>query len=391
MKRKLLVGLLAVAMLGNAMSVFATEEAGTETPEILMVDGDPDFSQLSIEEWTNYEFNRDYTTVIADVASYSHEFLREFLDSHWSTYLALSNPETRTVTDEEAKAMLITHHNLREAAIAEADAESNRIYLWPKGQVPSVTEYTENTGYMYADWPEFEPYMMEMLLDEGVEAKGAVILAAGGSHIFRSNVEETYEVALALNERGYQCFIVNYRVDPYTLDESGLDVARAVRYVRANAESYGIEEDEIACAGFSAGGSVISNTLDKYTGDVNASVLVDGYTPDELDAVSADVNAYLSVYANYGAESMNIETAPPTFFIIGGADGWESVSECFDAVRDSGKFTEIHTFAGVPHGFGAGTHADGTVYENAATWTILADSFMQEVYAQADAAEIAAE
>lgn len=110
-----------------------------------------------------------------------------------------------------------------------------------------------------------------------------------------------------------------------------------------------------------------------------------------LDAVSADINVYLSVYANYGPNSLKIETAPPTFFLIGAEDGWQSVSTCFDAVRDAGIFTELHTFAGVPHGFGAAVHADGTVYDNAATWPTLADCFMQVVYAQAANAEAAAE
>ena len=41
---------------------------------------------------------------------------------------------------------------------------------------------------------------------------------------------------MRFNELGYQCFIVNYRVAPYTLTESGLDMARAVRYARSNAE-----------------------------------------------------------------------------------------------------------------------------------------------------------
>lgn len=383
--KKCMFAVLLIFVLALSVSIYAfAEDSENVSVDVIQCENDPDFSTLTVDEWMNYEFNQDYATVISDVTSYDHAFLREFLDKHWSTYLALAMPpELRGMSEAEQRALLAAHHNMRVSALADPEVvESNRIYLWPEGQVPSVTEYTENAGYAYADWPGFEPFMLEMLVTEGVEPKGAVILAAGGSRIFRSNIEETYEVALALNARGYQCFIVNYRVAPYTMDESALDFARAIRYVRANAEKYGIKENNIACAGFSAGGSVISATLAGYVGDVNASALIPGYVPDELDSISADVNVYLSVYANYGVESMKIETAPPTMFLIGSADGWNSVSKCFDAVRDAGIFTELHTFAGVPHGFGAGTHADGTVYENAATWTILADSFMQTVYAQ---------
>lgn len=384
MKKRTLACLLMLAMLLNVCACAFAEEA--TKIEIIRCANDPDFSTLTVDEWMNYEFNQDYATVISNVTSYDHDFLRNFLDKHWATYLALAMPpEARGMSDAEQRALLAEHHNMRVSALAdEATVESNRIYLWPKGQVPTVTEYIENTGYAYADWPDFEPFMLPMLVEEGVTPKGAVILCAGGSRIFRSNVEETYEVALALNACGYQCFIVNYRLTPYTMAESAIDFARAVRYVRANAEKYGVQENNIACAGFSAGGSVISAAMAEYLGDVNASVIVPDYVPDDLDSVSANVDVYLSVYANYGEDSMRIDNAPPTFFLIGADDGWQSVSKCFDAVRDAGIFTELHTFAGVPHGFGAGTHADGTVYENAATWTILADCFMQNVYAQAN-------
>lgn len=352
--------------------------------------GQPDIANMTLTQWNTYEFHKDYATIISDITSYDHDFEREFLDAHWSTYLMCTTPNAQ-VTDEQRAEALLNLHNMRVNAQPTSDVEANRIYLWPEGKVPTVTDYQENTDYQFADDPDFAPYMVESLVEEGTEVKGAVILASGGSRLFRSNVEEAYESALALNELGYQCFIVNYRLVPYEMEESSLDFARAVRYVRANAEKYGIDENKIACAGFSAGGSVITDTIDKFMGDANASELVADYEPDELDQVSADINAYLSIYANYDTESINLDTMPETFFVIGGEDGWESVSDCFDYVREAGIKSELHVFAGAPHGFGAGTHADGTVYENAAEWPKLADVFMQDVYAKAAAGENAAE
>ena len=81
---------------------------------------------------------------------------------------------------------------------------------------------------------------------------------------------------------------------------------------------------------------------------------------------------------------------PPTFFCVGGDDGiWNWVMGSFNKEQEMGITTELHTFAGVPHAFGAGTHADGTYYENAATWPLLADDFMQDLYAKNAAAETA--
>ena len=46
-------------------------------------------------------------------------------------------------------------------------------------------------------------------------------------------------------------FCIIERVDSYADEKSALDYARAVRYVRANAEKYGVDEDKIAGAVFS--------------------------------------------------------------------------------------------------------------------------------------------
>ena len=378
--RKMLALIVAIMLMASAFSAFAEE--------IIPEDGDPNFDELTIEEWEQYEFNKDYATVFSDVTSYDHDYLRQMLKSHWEMYLALAIPPLRTATDEEAREILIAHHNLRAEATAAEDLEAKRIYLWPEGKVPAVTEYTENEGYAYADWPGFEPYMLEMLVPEGTEVKGAVVLAAGGGHMYRSNVEEAYEVSLALNARGYQCFIVNYRLNPYTDEESALDVARAVRIVRANAEKYGIAENRIAAAGFSYGGIATSLAADIYDGDANASALVADYEPDEIDAVSAHIDAYLAVYSVTPDEVTN-DNFPPSFFIYGSNDQslWTWGFDSYMRLREKGIYAEIHTVSGVPHGFGAGTDAEGITYENASAWTMLADTFMDYVYAQAELPE----
>lgn len=347
---------------------------------------EPDFASMSIDEWTKYEFNRDYATVISDVTSYDHGFLREFLEAHWQLAFQCGGggmlPVPRTLSDEECRIVLAKHHAMREQAITAAgDVESKRIYIWPKGQMPKVTDYSENPGYQHPDMPDFEPYMLEQLAPEGTEIKGAVILSAGGGHHYRSNIEEAYEVALALNKLGYQTFILNYRIKPYTDDESALDVARAVKIVRANAAKYGINPNRIATAGFSYGGIVTSLAGEKYAGTTNASALVPGYTPDEIDAVSADMNAYLAIYS-VTTDEINNEKFPPTFFCWGLEDpmlcSW--AGRCYQLMLEKGIKTECHTMAGVPHGFGAGIAGNGHLYTNAALWPQLADVFLQDVY-----------
>lgn len=139
-------------------------------------------------------------------------------------------------------------------ANATADPRNQQtLYIWEKGNAPATTEYTQNNG-SYADDPDFRPYIVTFPVPEGTKVKGAVLICAGGAFQFRSDNNEGTPVAQALSEAGFQSFVVNYRLRPYTQEEGALDLARAVRFVRKNAAVYGIDEKDIAVMGFSAGG-----------------------------------------------------------------------------------------------------------------------------------------
>lgn len=144
---------------------------------------------------------------------------------------------------------------------APAAPEPAVVFLWAKDNVPAITKDRANAGARYADPPDFRPNMKMFPAKEGMPVKGAVILCSGGAFAFRNNRGEGEPVARALNQLGYQCFVVNYRLRPYTQQEGALDLARAVRYVRSNARTYGIRERNIAVAGFSAGGILCGELL----------------------------------------------------------------------------------------------------------------------------------
>lgn len=342
-----------------------------------------ELSDLTLEQRAKYEFNRDYATVISDVTSYDHGFLRKLLDSHWQTAIQTGALGPARVSEQEAWKLLEEHHHMREEKVMHADPEPKRIYLWPRGGVPKITEYAENPGYEYADMPDFEPYMLEMLVPEEQKVKGALVLCAGGGHRYRSNVEETYEVALEFNKLGYQCLIVNYRVLPYTDEESALDVARAVRYVRYQKDKYRVPADRIAVAGFSYGGMAVSRAADMFYGAKSAEVLLEDYRRDELDTVPADINVNLCIYSCVPEELHNVNY-PPTFLCWGLADDLIGgmAERSFHTLRKQGVKTEIHTFAGVPHAFGAGRDAGNRFFATAAMWIPCADVFMQDLYKQ---------
>ncbi len=235
------------------------------------------------------------------------------------------------------------------------------LYLWEEGNVPATTEYTVNNGN-YSDDPDFRPYLTSFPVPEGTEIKGAVLICPGGAFQFRSDHPEGIDVAEALSQLGYQSFVVDYRLRPYTQQGGALDLARAVRFVRAHASEYGIDEEDIAVMGFSAGGILSGEMLLNFDGQVNGTALDPDYVPDDLDAVSADASACGMIYSFYGRLSVGTTDVallrsgnlPPTFYCYGTRDPfYEQFLANADAAEEAGVSVQRLQLDNMPHGFGA--------------------------------------
>lgn len=256
---------------------------------------------------------------------------------------------------------------------------ASTIYLWPEGNMAKVTNYTGSQG-SYQDPPSFRPYMNYFPAADGMTIKGAVLVCAGGAFQFRSDRMEGTPVAQWFARHGYQAFVVNYRVQPYRMEEGSLDLARAVRFVRRHAADYGIDPNDIASVGFSAGGILCGDEALNFDGLVNGTALTADYRPDELDEVSADVCTIGMIYAFYGrlsvastdVEKFRASKIPPTFFAYGTRDPfYRQFQQCADAVREAGVEVEQHEYEGLPHGFGY-THE---------AWMVSFDNWMTEIMA----------
>lgn len=237
---------------------------------------------------------------------------------------------------------------------------SQTLYLWEENNVPATTVYTQNNGN-YADDPDFRPYVVTFPVPEGTKIKGSVLICAGGAFQYRSDRNEGTPVAEELSRLGYQSFVVNYRLRPYTQEEGALDLARAVRFVRKNVDVYGIDQKDIAVMGFSAGGILSGEMLLNFDGTTNGTALDKNYVPDELDAVSADAAAAGMIYSFYGrlsvasddVEKFKASDLPPTYFCYGTRDPFVSQFEkCIAALKDAGVPVASDVLKGRPHGYG---------------------------------------
>jgi len=121
-------------------------------------------------------------------------------------------------------------------------------------------------------------------------AAPAVVCIHGGG--FRAGNREHHDrLCIQLAERGYVAATVSYRLAPnYQFPAAIHDVKSAVRWLRANADKYGIDPGRIGTTGDSAGGHLA--LFLGLTGDVREFDGTDGGNLDQSSRVSCIVDVY---------------------------------------------------------------------------------------------------
>lgn len=262
---------------------------------------------------------------------------------------------------------------------------TGKVNLWEKGNIPTVTHNVNNS-----DGPDFIPNLEVFTVPDDVQPKGAVMICPGGAFMFRSMQNEGYDIADMLTSMGYQCFVVNYRINPYTMRESATDLQRGIRYVKAHATEYRIKPENIALVGFSAGGILNGEVLLNWRNLTNGTALDSSYRPDALDNVPVDACAVGMIYSFYGRLSVsmnNVETLrnanlPPAFYCWGTRDGFAGqFTQNANAVEQAGCRVERKILQNYPHGYGTGGNFDvwGRDFDEFLTSIMSENSAVKEV------------
>ncbi len=134
---------------------------------------------------------------------------------------------------------------------------------------------------------------------EHKRGNAAVLIFPGGAYSMRAPYEGG-DCALFINELGLEAFVVHYRVKPAKFPDPLLDARRAVRFVRANAEKFGIDPERILALGFSAGGHLAALTC-TYRTPLALEV------GDALDAVCPYPNGQILCYPVISTDDAIIE------------------------------------------------------------------------------------
>ncbi len=241
-------------------------------------------------------------------------------------------------------------------------ASHTRADLWPEGKTPDAQD-GQNVPYL------------EWYIPKKLKTKAIQIVYSGGAYNY--NDPDGFEVAPVrryLNSLGMTVVTVKYR-SPRPSKESGLakhttawqDVQRAVRVVRSEAESRGLDPSQIGIMGSSAGGHL---TLMGVTSSLHQS-----YEPvDRIDRLPCNVQWGIGIYPAYvltdgsdghnrtgGNEdsavlvpefSFDLKTAP-MLFLHGDADGYASMGsvKVWEKMRAMGIQSELHTLCLREHCF----------------------------------------
>lgn len=110
------------------------------------------------------------------------------------------------------------------------------------GQFPTLTAYIQN-------YCEHIPFS---------ESRPAVLICPGGGYAFVSE-REAEPIATKFLAEGFNCFVLNYSVNPARFPCALYEVAYSMAYIRQHAKEYHIDDSKIAVVGFSAGGHLAAS------------------------------------------------------------------------------------------------------------------------------------
>lgn len=111
--------------------------------------------------------------------------------------------------------------------------------------------------------------------------RGAILICPGGGY-HGVSPREAEPIALAFAAKGYNAFVLWYRVgsegDVYP--RQLVDASRAILHIRENAEKYGIIKDKVSVLGFSAGGHLAGSLATMYDDPELLEIL--GASPSDI-------------------------------------------------------------------------------------------------------------
>ncbi|MBR3402642.1 MAG: hypothetical protein IKG67_10455 [Parasporobacterium sp.] len=272
----------------------------------------------------------------------------------------------------------------RENLVQVESVEDRIWFIWDEDNMPCV----DGEGYTEEDLDGsqmfgfgYEPIAIKYLVEDQSQCKGNIIACSGGAMKVWSNNAEGYPAASVFNDLGYNFFLLQRRVEPYSEMDIFMDFQRLIRLVKYHAvqEGYG-GQDMFAGLGWSGGCRTLFGAVNYCYGDITPADFDSDYIPDEIDAVNSDLDVALALYGmGYDMEADNKKL--PAFYICAGTidstvDPQNSY-DLYDWLIENGYDAELNMIEGAEHGFGVGLPPATGQAPGTDEWPMHADEFMQ--------------
>jgi acetyl esterase/lipase len=245
--------------------------------------------------------------------------------------------------------------------------KQDAVPLWPDGAPGAL-------GTKPTDTPSLTPYV-----SASAPAGGATIVILPGGGYQNLAQHEGNDFAVWLNQQGITTFVLQYRLarDGYHHPAMLNDAARAVRWVRANAQKYNIDPKRVGIMGSSAGGHLASTLLTHFDAgkpDATDPVEKESSRPDfgilcypvitmgpgthagsKNGLIGADASPEL--VAELSNELHVTAQTPPCFIWHGINDRTVPVANSLNfaaALQKAGVPYDLHIYQNAPHGQGLG-------------------------------------
>ncbi|NQX56895.1 alpha/beta hydrolase [Pedobacter panaciterrae] len=252
-------------------------------------------------------------------------------------------------------------------------------FIGPTGKAQKVFElYTDSIPNSLKKIPARELPSVEVYLPVKEKASGtAVVIFPGGAYTFLAYKEEGILIAQAFAEKGITAFVVKYRLPKSdTMKDKSfgplMDAQQAVKVIRSEAISWGIDPGKIGVVGYSAGGHLASTLGTHFSKSYVPNQMNINLRPDfmillypviSMNDTLTHIGSKISLL---GMEPTNDKVqlfsndlqvskgTPPTYLTHAGDDSIVDVNNSivfYQALQKNGVDAELHLFPKGNHGF----------------------------------------
>ena len=261
---------------------------------------------------------------------------------------------------------------------------------------------------IYLDPTDERVYIDTYVADDRTVPKDAMLVIPGGGYHGVCTSREGEPIALAYMARGFNCFVLHYRVSGYTERPEAdgypsqlIDASRAIAYIREHAAELNVNSERVFAVGFSAGGH-LCGTLATLHQEAEELLGLPKDTARPRGVVLSYpviyVDSHIGSFKNlFGTEdltrpevqAMSLERSvtpknPPTFLWTTAGDTcvnpMATVLYTAELLKNKVK-VESHIFADGEHGAACCDERTGLydyqILPEAKSWTYFADKFLK--------------